>query len=218
MAVVMFFCYYYPVGLYRNAIPTDEVHLRGAIYFLFMLQFMLFTSTFTNMIISGLERADQGGNIANLLFSLSLVFSGVLAPPKVLPGFWMFMHRVSPLTYLIGGLLTTGLGNAPVNCAENEYLTFQPPASQTCEDFMRPLIETDRVGGYLREAGATENCAYCAFDDSNDFLANFGMSYGDVWRNFGLLWIYIIVNIGGAIFFYWLARVPKTKKREDPKE
>ena len=41
VAVVIFFCYYYPVGLYQNAQHTDQVHLRGALYFLFLLQFML---------------------------------------------------------------------------------------------------------------------------------------------------------------------------------
>jgi ATP-binding cassette, subfamily G (WHITE), member 2, PDR len=28
MAVLMFFCWYYPIGLYRNAEPTDAVHER----------------------------------------------------------------------------------------------------------------------------------------------------------------------------------------------
>jgi ATP-binding cassette subfamily G (WHITE) protein 2 (PDR) len=28
MAVLMFFCWYYPIGLYRNAEPTDVVHER----------------------------------------------------------------------------------------------------------------------------------------------------------------------------------------------
>lgn len=77
--------------MYRNAQPTGEVHLRGALYFLFMLQYLLWSSTFANAVIAGLNTADEGGNIANLLFSLALVFSGVLATPQSLPGFWIFM-------------------------------------------------------------------------------------------------------------------------------
>jgi hypothetical protein len=91
MAVVIFFCYYYPVGLYQNAQHTDQVHLRGALYFLFLLQFMLWGSTFTTMIIAGMPTAEEGANIANLLFSLALVFCGVLASPESLPGFWIFV-------------------------------------------------------------------------------------------------------------------------------
>ena len=50
MAVVIFFCWYYPIGMYRNAIPAHQVHERGGLMFLFVLVFMLFTSTFTDMV------------------------------------------------------------------------------------------------------------------------------------------------------------------------
>lgn len=76
VAVLMFFCWYYPVGLYANAEPTDSVHERGALMFLFLLTFLWFTSTFTNMVIAGVETAETGGNIANLLFALLLLFCG----------------------------------------------------------------------------------------------------------------------------------------------
>ena len=73
------------------------------------------------MIIAGIPDAVTGGNLgtlcsstqciaythvpylANLLFSLCLVFNGVLAPPTgptAFPHFWIFMYRVSPFTYL----------------------------------------------------------------------------------------------------------------------
>lgn len=55
MAVVIDVCIYYPVGLQRNAAPTNAVHERGALFFLFTLAFMLFTSTFTNMCIAAIE-------------------------------------------------------------------------------------------------------------------------------------------------------------------
>lgn len=41
MAVIIFFCFYYPIGLYQNAEPTNAVHERGALFFLLILQFML---------------------------------------------------------------------------------------------------------------------------------------------------------------------------------
>lgn len=76
VAVLMFFCWYYPVGLYRNAQMTDAVHERGALMFLFLLLFLWFTSTFSHMVIAGVETAETGGNIANLLFALLLLFCG----------------------------------------------------------------------------------------------------------------------------------------------
>jgi ATP-binding cassette subfamily G (WHITE) protein 2 (PDR) len=44
--------------------------------FLFILAFLLFTSTFTNMAIGGIGIAETGGTIANLMFSLTLIFCG----------------------------------------------------------------------------------------------------------------------------------------------
>ncbi|EME44726.1 ABC transporter-like protein [Dothistroma septosporum NZE10] len=217
MAVIMFFCYYYPVGLYNNATATDAVHERGALFFLFMLEFLLFTSSFTNMIIAGMDSAETGGNIANLMFTLCLIFCGVLATPESLPGFWIFMYRVSPFTYLVGGFLATGIANTRVNCASNEYLTFQPErAGQTCIDYMRSYIFTN--GGYLENDQATSNCMYCTYDDSNVFLQSVSISYQDRWRNFGILWAFIVFNICAAVFFYWLVRVPKKKGSKKEKK
>lgn len=55
MAVFVFFTLYYPVGFYKNAEPTDAVHERGALFFLLTLAFFLFTSTFANMVIAGMD-------------------------------------------------------------------------------------------------------------------------------------------------------------------
>lgn len=93
MAVIMYFCWYYPIGLYRNAIPTDTVTERGALMFLFLLMFMLFTGTFSTFIVAGFETAEAGGNLANLMFTLCLIFCGVLAQPNTLPRFWIFMCK-----------------------------------------------------------------------------------------------------------------------------
>lgn len=61
MAVFVYFTFYYPVGLYKNAEPTDAVHERGALFFLTMLAFFLFTSTFANMIIAGMDSKPSPG-------------------------------------------------------------------------------------------------------------------------------------------------------------
>ncbi|KAL0933734.1 ABC transporter CDR4-like protein 3 [Colletotrichum truncatum] len=207
MAAIMYFCWYYPVGLYNNAVAADQVAERGALMFLYLLVFLLFTSTFTDFIIAGFETAEAGGNIANLLFMLCLIFCGVLANPDSIPRFWIFMYRVSPFTYIVSGMLSTAVANTNVICAANEYLHFDPPSQQTCEQFMGQYIQI--AGGYLREPNATTNCEFCVMDDTNRFLANVKSDYADRWRNFGIAWVYIIFNIFAALGLYWLARVPK---------
>ncbi|KIW99404.1 uncharacterized protein Z518_11392 [Rhinocladiella mackenziei CBS 650.93] len=206
-SVCLYFCWYYPIGLWRNAEPSDAVAERGALMFLLILTFLLFTNTFAHMIIAAIDTAETGGNIANLLFSLCLIFCGVLVAPNALPGFWIFMYRVSPFTYLIGAMLATAVGDASVTCAANEYLSIDPPSGQMCAEYMDPYIST--MGGYLQNGNATADCSYCRVADTNAFLAGVSVNPRDSWRNFGFMWIYIVFNFFMAIVFYWLGRVPK---------
>jgi ABC-type multidrug transport system permease subunit len=217
MGVLIFFCWYYPIGLYRNAIPTDSVTERGGLMFLFILSFLLFTSTFTNLVIAGIESAEAGGNLAQLLFSLCLVFNGVLASPSQLPGFWIFMYRISPFTYLVSGVMSTGIANADVVCSDVEYLSFNPPSGKTCAQYLDPYINATQAGYYLNGA-ATSNCQFCTLSKTNQFLAQVNVFYTDRWRNFGLMWVYIVFNAAGAVFLYWLARVPKKAEEKVKKE
>ena len=76
MAVIMFLSWFYPIGLYRNAEPTGTVVERSGLMFLFIWAFLLFTSTFTDLVVAGIETAETAGNIAQLLFSLTLIFCG----------------------------------------------------------------------------------------------------------------------------------------------
>lgn len=215
MAVLIFLCWYYPIGLYRNAEPTDSVHERGGLMFLLIWEFLLFTSTFTNMVIAAIETAETGGNIANLMFMMTLVFCGVLASPSVFPHFWIFMYRVSPFTYLVDAMLSVGIANTKVICAENELLRFDPAQNQTCLEYMTPYMSV--AGGQVLNPSATADCSYCGLDSTNQFLASLSSSYDNRWRNFGLLWVYIIFNVVMALVLYWAVRVPKGAKRA-PKE
>lgn len=76
MAVLIYVCWYYPIGMHRNAIAAHQTTERAALMFLFIWAFLLFTSTFTDMVIAGIEEAETAGNIAQLLSMLSLVFCG----------------------------------------------------------------------------------------------------------------------------------------------
>lgn len=215
MAVFMFFCWYYPVGLYQNAADAGQTTERGALMFLLLWAFLIFTSTFTDMIIAAFETAEAGGNVANMLFMLCLIFCGVLANPSSLPRFWIFMYRVSPFSYLVSAMLSTALANTKVQCASNEFVHFDPPSGQTCAEYLGNY--TLATGGYI-EAGTelrTSDCSYCTILETNTFLAQSGVDYADRWRNFGLLWVYIVFNVFGALFLYWLTRVPKGKKKEE---
>ena len=130
-----------------------------------------------------------------------------MAPPAALPGFWIFMYRVSPFTYLISAMLSTGLANTKVRCSEIELLTFNPAAGMTCGEYLAPFIRM--AGGAVYNPSATEACQFCSLADTNTFLKSVVSDFGERWRNLGIIWAYVAFNVVAAGFLYWLARVPK---------
>lgn len=125
------------------------------------------------------------------------------------------MYRVSPFTYLVSAMLSVGLSNTDVVCSADELLKFNAPSGQTCGQYMAPYISA--AGGYVQNSTATA-CEFCSIKDTNTFLATVNSFYSERWRNFGLLWAYIIFNVCGAVLLYWLVRVPKKKAKKEKKE
>ena len=125
------------------------------------------------------------------------------------------MYRVSPFTYLVSGILSTSLTNVPVECSEVELLRFEPLPEQTCDTYMSEYIQT--AGGYVANPEATSSCEYCPLSNTDAFLKLVHNEYSERWRNFGILWVYVLVNIIGALLFYWLVRVPKKTKKSQIK-
>jgi ABC-type multidrug transport system permease subunit len=167
------------------------------------------------MMIAGIELAETGGNLANLLFSLCLIFCGVLATPAQMPGFWIFMYRVSPFTYLVSAMLSTGVSGTEAKCEPIEFLEFKPLSNETCLQYMEPWIKAH--GGYLQDNSATNECSFCIISSTDTYLGAVGSYYKDAWRNFGFMWIYIVANVFLAVFIYWLARVPKGSRSKSKK-
>lgn len=127
-----------------------------------------------------------------------------MVPRPDLPDLWIFMYRVSPITYIISAMLSTGVGQNAVRCSELELLVFQPRANQTCSQY----LESFPVGAVYNPS-ATENCQYCPMASTDQFLASTDISYTNRYRDYALVWAYIVFNVCAAFFLYWLVRVPK---------
>lgn len=214
MSLFMFLCVYYPVGFNNNAEPAGQVVERGGLMWLLFWQFLVFTCTFAHACIAITDTAEAGGNLANVLFMMCLIFCGVIASPSSMPGFWVFMYRVSPFTYWVSAVLSTGLANTHVTCSSNELVHLEPPSGQTCGDYLSNFIGA--AGGYLKDSNATSDCSYCPIADTNVFLTSVSSSYSHRWRDFGIGMVFIIFNIAASLFLYWLVRMPKKlgKKKE----
>ncbi|KAK2040972.1 ABC-2 type transporter [Colletotrichum somersetense] len=212
IAVFSYISWYYPIGLYRNAYPTNSVGSRGLTMFLHVWMFFLFSGTFAQMVIAGLQSAEIAGGIVNLISIMLFSFCGIVAGPNDFPRFWIFMYRVNPFTYVAEGFLGTSLANAAVECAANEYVTFAAPNNQTCGQYLADYISV--AGGYVADpnAGNGALCQYCAIATTNDFLRGINVYFGNRWRDFGFMWVYTIFNIAMIVLIYWLARVPKKSR------
>ena len=77
-ALLVFFPFYYLIGMDGNATPsgTHAVTERGGLMFLLVWSFLMFASTFTYMMIAGVATAEIGALLSLLLFTFGLVFCG----------------------------------------------------------------------------------------------------------------------------------------------
>ncbi|PWY89778.1 ATP-binding cassette transporter [Aspergillus heteromorphus CBS 117.55] len=198
-SVIAYACYYYPIY------GANQASHRQGLMLLFVIQFYVFTSTFAALVISALPDAETGGSIATLMFMMALTFNGVMQPPQALPGFWIFMYRVSPLTYLIAGITATGLHGRAIQCATEEMSVFNPPSGQTCGEYMSQYLQT--AAGQLYNPTATQGCQYCQLQNADQYLASSEIYYVQRWRNFGIGWAYVGFNIMGTVALYYMFRV-----------
>jgi len=202
-AVLVYVSWYFPV--FNTHQPASNQGLMLA----FCIEFYMYTSTFAYMVIAALPNAETGAMVATLLFSLILTFNGVLQTPSSLPGFWIFMWRVSPFTYMVGGWAGTGLANRPVHCAQNELAIFDPPAGQTCKEYLTAYFEQGAIG-QLYNPEATAGCEYCPLSNANQFLALSSIYPSQRYRNLGIGFAYIAFNVIAAVTFYYAFRVRRT--------
>lgn len=198
--IIIFGCFYYPVA----GIQSSE---RQGLVLLFCIQLFIYASSFAQMTIAAVHDAQTAGGYVVLLVMMSLVFCGVLQTPDALPGFWIFMYRVSPFTYWTSGMVSTQLHERLVNCSPTETSIFDPPQGMTCGEYMAPYLQ--KAPGQLQNPNDTASCRYCSLTVADQYLAGSKIYWTDRWRNFGLVWAYVVFNIFIAVVTYYLFRVKK---------
>ncbi|KAJ6179784.1 hypothetical protein N7519_010245 [Penicillium mononematosum] len=186
-------------SFYFSVYGGDQSPQRQVLILLFTVQFFLFASTFAQLVIAAVPNLVLGSMMATFTFLLCLLFNGIMQPPSALPRFWIFMNRVSPLTYYVGGI---------------KSLT--PPQGQTCGQYLAEYLKTAQ--GTLYNPLSSDQCQYCPLRVADQYLAARDISWNDRWRNFGIFSVYIICNIIGAIGLYYLVRVlPYARKNRTQK-
>ncbi|KAI0356868.1 pleiotropic drug resistance ABC transporter [Trametes cingulata] len=192
-----FLCWYWTVGF-----PTSRA---GFTYFMMGIWFPLYYTTIGQAVASMAPNAEIAALLFSFLFSFVLTFDGVLQPFRQL-GWWQWMYRVSPYTYLIEALLGQALGKMPIECSPVELVTIQPPSGQTCSQYMGNYISF--AGGYITNPDATSGCQYCSFSSTDGFLGtSFNIFYSNHWRDLGIFVAFICFNIFCIYSFTYMFRV-----------
>ncbi|RAH51169.1 ABC-transporter [Aspergillus brunneoviolaceus CBS 621.78] len=208
VAILVYASFIYPV----YGIVDSQ---RQGVLLLLIVQFFVYGSTFAHAVVAVLPDAETAGLIATMLFNMTLVFNGVLVPPVALPGFWTFMYRVSPMTYLVNAIIATGVSGRPVHCADKELSVFDvPPTYSTCGEYMEAYLQAaGDAAGTLLNPNSTEQCQYCPLQAADQYLEGREIYYSQRWRNFGLLWAYIAFNVVFALAVYYFFRVRSWKRK-----
>lgn len=197
--ILVFASFYYPV------VGANQSSERQGLVLLLCMQMLIYTSTFSDMTIAALPDATTAAGLVSLLVLMSTLFNGVLQAPNNLPGFWIFMYRVSPFTYWVGGMVSTMLSGRQVHCSATEMLVFDPPSNQTCGAYLSSFAAAK--GGNIQNPDATAGCQYCTYSNTDQFLALSSIYYSERWRNFGIMFAFIGFNAFIAVLSYYLFRV-----------
>ncbi|KAF1846524.1 AtrD, ABC-transporter [Cucurbitaria berberidis CBS 394.84] len=212
VSVIAFVCWYYPLGMWQNALALGELNERGGLTFLFIWSLMILFQTMSQMLMTIMPDIPTGINIANLLFMLSLIFSGVLVSPYALPRFWIFMYRATPLSYYISGIISVGLSGVKIVCARKNLAHIPAiPSGDTCASYLASYITSSGV--QLLNPDATADCQVCEYANTDALLATYGIYFSQRWRNWGITVAYNCINIGLAFLLWWMVKVPRTARK-----
>lgn len=197
---LFFLCWYWTVGF-----PTSR---GGYTYLLYAVVNPVYYTTIGQAVAAMSPNTEIAALLFSFLFSFVVTFNGVLQPFREL-GWWRWMYRLSPYTYLIEGLLGQAIGRQTISCSDVELVQVNPPAGQTCGAYLGPFITN--AGGYITNPDASEACLYCPYRTTDQFLVNsFNIEWGHRWRNIGFMWAFIAFNIFAIYAFTYIFRINKT--------
>ncbi|KAF9027004.1 ABC transporter [Hymenopellis radicata] len=192
-SLILVLCWYWTVGFPSSRAP-----------YTFLCLALMYPTFYTSIGIA-VAVSSPNAQVANILssfvFVFILVFNGVMQPFRLL-GWWKWMYHVTPFTYLVEGLAANVIGGGlTMSCSEREFVSLDPPSGQTCGAFLQ----------HYMEMADTRSCHFCPFLDADVYLEQaLNMSYSHRWRDVGLLWIYIVVNILAMFFLMYILRIRRS--------
>lgn len=103
----------------------------------------------------------------------------------------------------------------PVICKDNELALFDPPAGQTCAQYLSAYQNGMGAASNLLNPNARSACQVCQYTTGADYLHTLNLDdkyFG--WRNAGLIVVFVF-GIYGIVYLMMKLRTKQTKKIED---
>ncbi|KAF9585985.1 hypothetical protein BGW38_010677 [Lunasporangiospora selenospora] len=186
-ATVFFVIFYWTVGFVSSSILTFFTWLM-------VILFCVFAITLGQLIAALTPSTTVAALLNPFIFSALNLFCGVMISKDAMPKFWSsWMYWLDPYHYVIEAIVTVQLHDVEVRCKGDEFSIFNAPPGQTCGDYAAAFMT--RATGYINNPSATSGCEYCVYSKGQDFYHGLSMDFANRWRDFGIIWIYIVFNI-----------------------
>ncbi|GAA5893783.1 hypothetical protein JCM8208_001243 [Rhodotorula glutinis] len=184
-AVIFFLLFYYPIGF-----QTDSD--RAGYHFAFVLLLEIYSVTLGQAFaaLSPNEYIAEAMVPGALL--IFVTFCGVTVRYDELLGWWKWLYRVNPFTYVVEGTMTNEMHGLIVECTPRELRVFEPPSGQTCAEWAGAFIEAST--GYLTNPNATAACEYCQYANGDEFASTYGWSFSNRGRDLGIFLVFVLFN------------------------
>ncbi|GMF01651.1 unnamed protein product [[Candida] boidinii] len=198
---IYFVCWYFPIQL------DNAPSVAGFWWFSIALLLQFFFTSFSIMLAYISPDLPSASALFSFLMVTLVLFCGVFQPSSLLPGFWKFLWRLSPMTYIVEMTLSSLLHGREVHCSDIELSYLDPPQGQTCGVFLADYFETHT--GYISNPDATSQCGVCKYSVGDEYLEYLGMSYGNRWRDVGFMFVFTVFNLFLLFVLYYFFRVKK---------
>ncbi|RVX71601.1 hypothetical protein B0A52_03785 [Exophiala mesophila] len=208
-AALYFFTFYYTAGF-------SSASSKAAPSFLMMLLYE-FLYTGIGQFIAAYAPNATAAALANPVFTFTMVgYCGVFVPyEQIVDGLRYWLYWINPFTYLMGGLLLFPNWDIVIECSEKELAIFDPPANQTCAQYLEDYMTTPfGMASNLLNPDAQNGCQVCQYRSGSDWLRSLNTKdyyYG--WRDIGIVAIFVCSSYA-LVYLMMKLRTKKSKKAE----
>lgn len=181
----------------------------GIFYMTYGIFLQLYNISFGFMLLYMAPDVPSAAVLVSFFYTFIVAFAGIVQPKNLMPGFWTFMNKASPYTYILQNLISAILHKKEVVCSSNEFGYVTPPSGQTCGQYLNDFIQ--REGGYIADPNNTTSCAVCQYSVGDQYLLTIQTKYSNIGRNVGFFFAYIIFNLFACLALYKVVRLTNWK-------